>query len=183
MFVSVYLVLSLLLVALFFSPRYFFLLCSFLVHYLCWRCGCHLYSLKATWLELSHYFVFWECMARTLEPCTVASFASVGKVLYLYIRMELCQPHTLKDWLDRHRECRPAEECVAILKEVVTAVDYLHEQNCMHRDVKVFHHTTRVGTGPAQGCSGAGTRWNAVPSDILEPERRSGKYRWPQVER
>ena len=34
-----------------------------------------------------------------------------------------------------------------------------------------------------QGCSGAGTRWNAVPEKILEPERRSGKYRWPQVER
>ena len=32
-----------------------------------------------------------------------------------------------------------------------------------------------------QGCSGAGTRWNAVPANILEPERRSGKYRWPQV--
>ena len=34
-----------------------------------------------------------------------------------------------------------------------------------------------------QGCSGAGTRWNAVSANILEPERRSGKYRWPQVER
>ena len=28
-----------------------------------------------------------------------------------------------------------------------------------------------------QGCSGVGTRWNAVPANILEPERRSGKYR------
>ena len=34
-----------------------------------------------------------------------------------------------------------------------------------------------------QGCSGAGTRWNAVPVNILEPERRYGKYRCPQVER
>jgi len=24
---------------------------------------------------------------------------------------------------------------------------------------------------------------SAVPANILEPERRSGKYRWPQVER
>jgi len=30
-----------------------------------------------------------------------------------------------------------------------------------------------------QGCSGAGTWRNAVPANILEPERRSGKYRWP----
>ena len=28
----------------------------------------------------------------------------------------------------------------------------------------------------SQGRSGAGTRWNAVPANILEPERRSGKY-------
>ena len=34
-----------------------------------------------------------------------------------------------------------------------------------------------------QGCSGAGTRWNAVPANILEPKWRSGKYSWPQVER
>jgi len=34
-----------------------------------------------------------------------------------------------------------------------------------------------------QGCSGAGTRWNAVLANILEQERRSGEYRWPQVER
>jgi len=36
---------------------------------------------------------------------------------------------------------------------------------------------------PRQECSGAGTRWSAVPAGISETERRSGKYRWPQVER
>ena len=34
-----------------------------------------------------------------------------------------------------------------------------------------------------QGCSGAGTQWNAVLANILDPEQRCGKYRWPQVER
>jgi len=38
-------------------------------------------------------------------------------------------------------------------------------------------------TGNIQECSGVGTQWNAVPANILEPERCSGKYRWPQVER
>jgi len=33
-----------------------------------------------------------------------------------------------------------------------------------------------------QGFSGAGTRWNTVPANILEPGWHSGKYRWPQVE-
>jgi len=77
------------------------------------------------------------CNFRRGSPYTVASSSSANNVTYLYIRMELCQPRTLKDWLDRYREDRPTEECIAIFKEVVTAVDYLHKQNCMHRDIKV----------------------------------------------
>jgi len=34
-----------------------------------------------------------------------------------------------------------------------------------------------------QGCSGAGTRRNAAPANILEPERRSAKCCWSQAER
>jgi len=37
--------------------------------------------------------------------------------------------------------------------------------------------------GNKQGCSGAGTWWNAVPANILEPERRSGKSLATLVER
>ena len=37
--------------------------------------------------------------------------------------------------------------------------------------------------GPNQGCSGAGMRWNAVPANISELERRSSKYRRPHMER
>jgi len=44
-------------------------------------------------------------------------------------------------------------------------------------------HISRHKAGAVQGCNGAGTRWNAVPANIFEPERRSGKYRWPQVDR
>jgi len=34
-----------------------------------------------------------------------------------------------------------------------------------------------------QGCSGAETRRSAVPANIFEPERRSGKYCLSQAER
>jgi len=44
-------------------------------------------------------------------------------------------------------------------------------------------HTETTESAMSEGCSGAGTRWNAVPANILEPERRSRKYRWPQVKR
>ena len=39
-------------------------------------------------------------------------------------------------------------------------------------------HIINAGDGclmHVQGCSGAGTRRNAAPANILEPERRSGK--------
>ena len=76
---------------------------------------------------------------RGRSPYTAAySSSSPNNVTYLYIRMELCQSHTLKDWLDKHREHRALDQCVAIVKDVVTAVDYLHQQNCMHRDIKVL---------------------------------------------
>ena len=38
-------------------------------------------------------------------------------------------------------------------------------------------------TRTRQGCSGAGTRRSAIPANIFEPERHSGKYCLSQVER
>ena len=67
---------------------------------------------------------------------------------------------------------------------VSAAAALLDRQQCGHdqRTPTVFcpYYCT---VNAQQGCSGAGTRWNAVPANILEPERRSGKYRWPKVER
>ena len=66
-----------------------------------------------------------------------ASSSSTDNITYLYIRMELCQTGTLKDWLDKHSGQRPVEKCVKIFKSVVKAVDYVHQLNFMHRDIKV----------------------------------------------
>jgi len=65
---------------------------------------------------------------------------------YLYIQMELCRTGTLADWLDKHRKRRPpVKTCVEIVQSVVKAVDYLHDNNCMHRDIKVGYNSTFHG--------------------------------------
>jgi len=61
-------------------------------------------------------------------------------VIYLYIQMELCPTGTLENWLDKHREHRPVIMCVEIFKSIVKAINYLHQNNFMHRDIKVFYN-------------------------------------------
>lgn len=70
---------------------------------------------------------------------STATGVSSTDITHLYIRMELCQTGTLKDWLDRHRERQrtDVERCLQIFKSVVKGVHYLHQQNFMHRDIKV----------------------------------------------
>ena len=87
--------------------------------------------------------------------------------------------------LRRRRKCREDSRAASVrLHGRRTGVG----QHCHSVD----HHSTspvassldpRGGYRWADGCRGAGTRWNAVPANVLELEWRSGKYRWPQVER
>jgi len=91
----------------------------------------------------SFVFVTPEPSAATSASSSVDNISSrstsVDKVVYLYIRMELCRGGTLRDWLDRNREDRNVERCVKIYRSVVEAIHYLHqEKNFMHRDIKVM---------------------------------------------
>ena len=72
-----------------------------------------------------------------------ASSLSTDKVTYLYIQMELCPTGTLKHWLDSQKHNRPVDQCVKIYESVVTAVNYLHGRNFMHRDIKVSYNVSK----------------------------------------
>ena len=64
------------------------------------------------------------------------SKASMG-VLYLYIQMQLCQRQSLKDWLSANTQNRDMHYCLDIFDQIVCAVEYVHDNGLMHRDLKV----------------------------------------------
>uniref|UniRef100_F1KRI9 PRKR-like endoplasmic reticulum kinase n=1 Tax=Ascaris suum TaxID=6253 RepID=F1KRI9_ASCSU len=58
--------------------------------------------------------------------------------IYLYIQMELCQELTLHNWLlmNNHEGDRQLERMRNWLAQLVCAIDYIHEQGLIHRDLK-----------------------------------------------
>ena len=56
---------------------------------------------------------------------------------FLYIQMELCQKESLKDWLLKN--CGPRKEKViySMFNDIIRAVEYVHDNQLMHRDLKV----------------------------------------------
>ena len=87
------------------------------------------------------------CSTDSRPPSTPTTSSSADcSVTWLYIQMELCRGGTLKNWLDRTRKDRPLDRCVTVFESVAKAIDYLHGENFMHRDIKVspqsFHSTS-----------------------------------------
>lgn len=57
--------------------------------------------------------------------------------LLLYIQMQMCQQRSLKEWLAENTGYRSPELIYDIFDQLVIAVEYVHDNGLMHRDLKV----------------------------------------------
>lgn len=56
--------------------------------------------------------------------------------VYLYIQMQLCQKNSLREWLRDNLE-RDQNTVLNMFDQIVQAVEYVHLQGLIHRDLKV----------------------------------------------
>lgn len=85
-----------------------------------------------------------QSFSKPLQPIRQASkerqrhkHAAVPKT-FLYIQMELCAKQTLREWLQENNtsSLRDRGKVLAIFRQIVEAVDYVHSSGLMHRDLK-----------------------------------------------
>lgn len=57
--------------------------------------------------------------------------------MFLYIQMQLCQRLSLREWLKQHTSARDRLWVLNIFQQIVDAVEYVHLQGLIHRDLKV----------------------------------------------
>jgi len=58
--------------------------------------------------------------------------------MFLYIQMQLCKRFSLKEWLKQHTSKRDPVQVLNIFQQIVDAVEYVHLQGLIHRDLKVM---------------------------------------------
>jgi hypothetical protein len=56
--------------------------------------------------------------------------------LYLFIQMQLCRRESLREWL-RERTVRSTDTVLPMFDQIIQAVEYVHLQGLIHRDLKV----------------------------------------------
>jgi translation initiation factor 2-alpha kinase 3 len=77
----------------------------------------------------------WRKPSRRYHVLTETSPTVKNQPAFLYIQMQLCQKHSLKEWLVENRN-RNFADILHIFKQIVSAVEYVHLQGLIHRDLK-----------------------------------------------
>lgn len=57
--------------------------------------------------------------------------------MFLYIQMQLCKKMSLREWLKEQNRSRDTIHVLNIFQQIVNAVEYVHLQGLIHRDLKV----------------------------------------------
>ncbi|KAM7409015.1 hypothetical protein PAMA_002640 [Pampus argenteus] len=88
------------------------------------------------WMEDSEY----QCDSST-DSYSSSQSTSNSSSQYLYIKMELCDTKTLKDWINaKNKEAlqnsRRREESLPIAQQIVGGVEWVHAKKLIHRDLK-----------------------------------------------
>lgn len=77
---------------------------------------------------------------RKPSPPINSKEKSIGRKstkMFLYIQMQLCQRLSLREWLKKQTDPRDNGTILNIFYQIVDAVEYVHLQGLIHRDLKV----------------------------------------------
>ncbi|XP_051815651.1 interferon-induced, double-stranded RNA-activated protein kinase-like isoform X2 [Acanthochromis polyacanthus] len=77
----------------------------------------------------------------TTETSTSSQSSSELSPKYLYIKMELCDTKTLKDWINKKneeslQETKRRAESLHLAQQIISGVEYIHSKKVVHRDLK-----------------------------------------------
>ncbi|KAM9365133.1 interferon-induced, double-stranded RNA-activated protein kinase-like isoform 1-T2 [Pholidichthys leucotaenia] len=96
--------------------------------------------------NIVRYFHCWEEDSEyegenTTDSDSISQSRSNSSSKRLYIKMELCDGKTLKDWINEknNETLQPSKrraESLPIAQQIVSGVEYIHSQNLIHRDLK-----------------------------------------------
>ncbi|XP_067942857.1 eukaryotic translation initiation factor 2-alpha kinase 3-like [Watersipora subatra] len=80
----------------------------------------------------------------SISPASSAAASTTSKTtkkesqskLFLYIQMQLCKKETLRDYMNANTLHRDKTEVLIIFRQICDAVEYIHSQGMIHRDLK-----------------------------------------------